>query len=236
MREPIEQRRRHFRISEDRAPFAEGQVGGDDQRDALVELADQMEQERPPVRREGQVTEFIEYDGILVKQAVGEMSGATRALFGIELIHQINHAVEACPLTLKDGVPSQGGRQMRLAGSGSANENDIAGGGEIVSGIQLPEPRFVHCGFFEVEAVDVPRDGEAREAQLVFVGAGLAVRHFSLQQLRQPGRRGEFLLAQGRQALLQRARHPAQAQGFQLFGQLLGLHDFPQDDDGWGQQ
>ena len=195
-----------------------------------------MEQERSAIGREGQVAEFVEYDGVLVEQAVGEMPRASRTLFGIELIHQIDDAVEARPLALQDDVPSQGGRQMRLAGPGSAHQNDIAGGGEVVSGMQLPEPRFVHRGFFEVEAVQVPRHGEAREAQLVFVRAGLPIGHLSLQQLRQPGRRGELLLAQGRQALLQRARHPAQAQGFQLFGQLLGLHDFPRMGDLQGQQ
>jgi hypothetical protein len=164
------------------------------------------------------------------------MSGASRALFGIELIDQIDDAVETRPLTFEDGVPSQGGRQMRFAGAGSAHKNDVAGGSEIVAGIELPEPSFVHCGFFEVEAVDIARHGEAREAQLVFVRASLPVGHFSLQQLRQPRRRGELLLAQGRQALLQGACHPAQAQGFQLFGQLLGLHDFPRVDDGWEQR
>jgi hypothetical protein len=51
----------------------------------------------------------------------------------------------------------------------------------MVSGIQLPEPRFVHRGLFEVEAVEVARDREAREAQLVFVRACLPVGHFSLQ-------------------------------------------------------
>jgi hypothetical protein len=70
-------------------------------------------------------------------------AGASRALFGIELIHQIDDAVEACPLTLEDRVPSQGGRQMRFAGPGSANMNDIAGGGEIVSGSAADSSRPV---------------------------------------------------------------------------------------------
>jgi len=167
----------------------------------------------------------------LVEQAVGQMPGAPRTLFGIELIDEVDDAIEARAFALQDDVPSQGGRQMRLASPGAAHKNDIAGGGEIVSGIQLPEPRFIHRGFLEVEAVDVARHGEAREAQLVFVGTGLPVGYFSLQQLTQPGGRGELLLAQGRQALLQRARHAAQTQGIQLFGQLLGLHDSPRVGD-----
>ena len=190
MREPIKQGGGHLGVAEHSAPFAEGQVCGDDERDALVELADQMEQERSAIRREGQVAELVEHDGVLIEQAVGEMSGAPRALFGIELIHEVHDAVEACSFALQDDVPGQSGRQMRLAGPGAAHQNDIASAGEVVSGVELPEPCFVHRGFFEVEAVDVARHGEAREAQLVLVGAGLPVRRFSLQQLRQPGCRG----------------------------------------------
>jgi hypothetical protein len=41
----VEQRGRHLGVAEDARPFAEGQVGGDHHRGALVELADQVEQE-----------------------------------------------------------------------------------------------------------------------------------------------------------------------------------------------
>ena len=47
MGEPIEQRRRHLGIAEDGGPFAEAEVGGDDDAGALVERAQQMEQQRP---------------------------------------------------------------------------------------------------------------------------------------------------------------------------------------------
>ena len=95
MGQPIKQRRGHLRIAEHGAPFAEGQVGGDDQRDTLVEFADQMEQERATILRERQVAEFIENDGILVEQAVRSMPGASRAFLGIELVHEIDDTVEA---------------------------------------------------------------------------------------------------------------------------------------------
>ena len=42
--EPIEQRGCHLCISEDRGPFAEAQVRGDDDAGAFVELAQQMEE------------------------------------------------------------------------------------------------------------------------------------------------------------------------------------------------
>ena len=59
-----------------------------------------MEQERSAIRREGQVAEFVQYDGVLVEQAVRQMPGASRALFRIELIHKVDDAVEARPFTL----------------------------------------------------------------------------------------------------------------------------------------
>ena len=46
MSETIEQRGRHFRIAEHAGPLAEAQIGRDDDAGALVEFAQQMEQER----------------------------------------------------------------------------------------------------------------------------------------------------------------------------------------------
>jgi hypothetical protein len=42
--EPVEERRGHLGVAEDGEPFAEGQVGGDDHRGALVELAQECAQ------------------------------------------------------------------------------------------------------------------------------------------------------------------------------------------------
>ena len=87
---------------------------------------------------------------------------------------------------------------MRFPRPGPTNKNDIACAGEIIPGIQLTEVSFVHLGFFEVEAIQIARHREARQAQLIFVGACLPIRHFSLQQLRQPRCRGKLHLARGR--------------------------------------
>ena len=45
MSEAIEQRRGHFGVAEYARPFTEGEIGGDDYRGALVEAADEVEQE-----------------------------------------------------------------------------------------------------------------------------------------------------------------------------------------------
>ncbi len=223
MREPIQQRRGHLRIPEHAAPLPEGEVGGDDERDALVELADQVEEQRPAVLGEGKIAELIEDDEVLVEESCSEAAGFAFAFFGIELVDEIDDAEEAHPLALGDRVATEGGGEVRLPGAGAADEDDVAGGGEIFPGIELADLRLAHHRLPEVKAIEITRHGEVREPQLILVGAGLAVGDLSREQLSQPVGRGELLLAQGRQALFQRTRHAAQAERLQLFDQL-GLH------------
>jgi len=45
---------------------------------------------------------------------------------------------------LLDCMPGEGGGQVRLAGTGSANEDDVAGGGEVFPGVELADLRLVH--------------------------------------------------------------------------------------------
>jgi len=59
VRESIKQRGGHLGIAEHGAPFAEGQVGGDDQRGPFVELADRPASRRGSVVIESQVDEQV---------------------------------------------------------------------------------------------------------------------------------------------------------------------------------
>ena len=59
MGQPIEERRCHLRVTKDVSPFTEAQIGCDDDTGALVEAAEQMEQQGAPRRTEGEITEFI---------------------------------------------------------------------------------------------------------------------------------------------------------------------------------
>lgn len=56
----VEQCGRHFGITEHRRPLTEGQVRRDDDRGALVESADQVEQELTSGLSELEIAEFIE--------------------------------------------------------------------------------------------------------------------------------------------------------------------------------
>ena len=74
MGEAIEQRGRHLWIAEHARPFAEGEIGGDDDRSSLVEPADEMEQQLPAGLSEGQIAEFVEDDEVEAREVIGEPS------------------------------------------------------------------------------------------------------------------------------------------------------------------
>jgi len=76
--QPVEECGGHFGVAEDRGPFAEGEVGGDDDRGAFVELADQMEEELPAGLGEGQIAELVEDDEVEAVEVVGRGGPACR--------------------------------------------------------------------------------------------------------------------------------------------------------------
>ena len=59
MGQAVEQRRGHLGVAEDAGPFAEGEVGGDDDGCPLIQPADEVEQELSAGLREWQIAEFI---------------------------------------------------------------------------------------------------------------------------------------------------------------------------------
>jgi hypothetical protein len=55
MGQAVEERRGHLGVAEDGRPFAEGEVGCDDDRGAFVEAVDQVEEQLSAGLREGQI-------------------------------------------------------------------------------------------------------------------------------------------------------------------------------------
>ena len=116
MGEAVEQRRRHLRIAEDSCPFAEAQIGGDDDAGALVELAQQMEQQRPARSAERQVAEFVENDEVGVGEASGDLPGFSLVFFLFKGVDEFNRGEEPDALAMMlDGLDADGGGEMRLA-------------------------------------------------------------------------------------------------------------------------
>ena len=77
----VEQGGRHLGIAEDLDLLGEGEMGGDDQAGTLVELADEVEEERTAGLRKRQVTELIEDDGIDLGEPPGQGAGLARGPF-----------------------------------------------------------------------------------------------------------------------------------------------------------
>ena len=91
----VEERGRHLRIAEHRRPFAESEVRGHNDRGALVEPADQVEQELTSGPREGQIAEFIEDDEVEAREVIGYSTLLAAACFRFQAIDKINDIIEA---------------------------------------------------------------------------------------------------------------------------------------------
>jgi hypothetical protein len=74
VREPVQHRRRHLRIAEDRRPLAEAQVRRDHDAGALVELGQQMEQQRTTRSAERHVAQLVQDHQVGVHQLVRDLS------------------------------------------------------------------------------------------------------------------------------------------------------------------
>ena len=92
--QPVEQRRSHLGVGEDTWPFGKGEIGRQNDRGALVEPTNQVEQHLPAADREWQVAHLVENDEIDADQLVGEFSGLAGPRFGLELVDQIDGGEE----------------------------------------------------------------------------------------------------------------------------------------------
>src|SRR5262245_2155551 len=72
MGQAIQQGSGHLCVAEDAGPFTEGEIGGDEDRGALVQPADKVEQELSTGLGEGQVAEFIKDDEVHAGQMISK--------------------------------------------------------------------------------------------------------------------------------------------------------------------
>ena len=94
VREAVEQRGGHLGIAENGRPFAEGEIGRDDDRGTLVEAADQVEQQLAAGLGEWQITQLIEDDEVEAGEIVGKPTLAAGSALGFEAIDEIDGVEE----------------------------------------------------------------------------------------------------------------------------------------------
>jgi len=86
MGQAIEQGGGHFGVAEDAWPFAEAEVGGDDHRDLLIEVADQVEQELTAGLGEGEIAKLVENDEVEACESICDPALAFGPDIGLELV------------------------------------------------------------------------------------------------------------------------------------------------------
>ena len=82
---------------------------------------------------EGEIAEFVE-DEVEAREIIGEPSLAASARLSLELIDEIDGGEEAPARSGSDAASRDGDGQMRLAGAGSPDQDDIALLGDEAAG------------------------------------------------------------------------------------------------------
>ena len=116
----------HFGVAEHRWPFAKGEIGGDDHRGILIELADQVEQQLAAGQGERKIAQFVEDNEIEPGHLGRKRSGLSDPGLLFKAIDQVDSIEEPAPGTGTHNGSGDGEREMGLAGTGAANRNDIA--------------------------------------------------------------------------------------------------------------
>src|SRR5207245_8531969 len=143
MGQAVEERRRHLGVAKYTGPIAKGQIGGDDDRGALVEPADQMKEQLAAGLSEGQVAELVENNEVHAGEIFGEPPLPTGAGFALQPIDEVDHGVEAAPGAAADAGPRERYRRAAIAGPGSGVPPALALLADKSAPAQIADQRFV---------------------------------------------------------------------------------------------
>ncbi len=207
MGQPVEQRGRHFGIAEHARPFAERKIGGDDDGGALVEPADEVEQELAARLGEGKIAQLVENDEVHAGQMLGEPALSSVAGLGLEPVDEIDDVVEAAAGTIADTASGDSDGQMGLAGTGAADQNDIALlGDEAAAGEIIDEGLVDRCAI-ELEVVDVLGEWKLSDGELVLDRSCLLLADLGGEQIADNALRLMLALDGGRHDLVEGGLH-----------------------------
>lgn len=123
----VDNRGGEFVAGEDSAPFAEFEVGGEDDAAAFVGTGDDLVEQARAVDVEGNVAEFIEDNQVGAAQVLEDLVEAAGAFGLAQLQDEFGGLAEAHGPAFLDGLDAQGGGQMGLAAAGPAVEDEVLG-------------------------------------------------------------------------------------------------------------
>jgi hypothetical protein len=139
------------------------QVGGDEDTRVIVELAEQVEQERPAGLREWQVAKLIEDDKIDVQQSVGQLPSLASGLLLFQVVHEFHGGEEPHALALLlDGFDAKGGDEVGLAVPGPPISTTLCAGVQELEGVEPPHQGLVHARLREVDAGEITERRDRR--------------------------------------------------------------------------
>ena len=173
MGQAIEQRGRHLGVREDARPFPEGQIGGHQHRGALVEPADEVEQELAAGLSEGQIAEFVENDEVHAGQVIGEPALAAIAGLGFEPVDEIDDVVEPAAGAGADAASGDGDDEVGFAGPGAADQDGVALLREEAAAGEIAHQGLVDRRALELEVVEILGERQLGNRELVFDRARL---------------------------------------------------------------
>src|SRR6202162_317515 len=151
--ETIEESRCHLRVAEHGGPFTEAEISGDDDAGALVEFAQQMEEQGPAGGAERQVAKLVEDDEIGVGEPRRDLAGFALKLLLFESVDEFDGGKESYALAVMlYGLDADCGGEMRLPRAGAANQDDIMGVIQELASVELTRERLVDLAAGEVEA------------------------------------------------------------------------------------
>src|SRR5271154_5011184 len=166
--ETVEQRGRHLGVAEHGGPLAEAEISGDDDAGALVELAQQMEEQGPAGGAERQIAKLVEDDEIGVGEPGGDLAWFALKLLLFEGVDEFDGGEEPDALAVMlDGLDADRRGEVRFACAGAADQDDIVSIFQELASVELAQQRFVDLAAGEVEAGEVAIRGKARRLELV---------------------------------------------------------------------
>jgi hypothetical protein len=166
--ETVEQRGCHLRVAEHGGPFTEAKIGRDDDAGALVELAQQMEEQRAAGGAERQVAKLVEDDEIGVGEPGRDLARFALKLLLFESVDEFDGGEEADAFAVMlDGLDADCGGEMRLPRAGAADQDDVVGVFQKLASVELARQRLVDLAADEVEASKIAIVREASGLELI---------------------------------------------------------------------
>ena len=181
--QPVEQRGGHLGVAEHTGPLAEGKVGRDDHGGSLVEPADEVEQKLAAGLGERQIAEFVQHDEVHPGQVLGEPALTSAAGLGLEAVDEVDHIVEAAAGAAADAASCDGYGKMGLAGSSTADQDDVALLSDEAAASEIIDERLVDRRSVELEVGDILGKRQLGNGELVFDRPGLLLVDFGVEQV-----------------------------------------------------